>query len=193
MVIDFEFSNSNKPETGTVLISEPFLSDDYFSRSVIYLCEHNQDGSFGFVLNKYLERYLNELIPNIGANRIKVSIGGPVDNSNLFYLHTLGDRIPDSIQIHKNVSVGGKFEQLKDLLKEDSEAAEHVRFFIGYAGWSPGQLDEDIVENSWIVLKNVPIDYLFDTRNTKLWTSIMEKLGGKFKLMSKFPINPSDN
>jgi putative transcriptional regulator len=192
-VIDFEFSNSNKPETGTVLISEPFLSDDYFSRSVIYLCEHNQDGSFGFVLNKYLEKDLNELIPNIGANRIKVSIGGPVDNSNLFYLHTLGDRIPDSIQIHKNVSVGGKFEQLKDLLKEDPEAAEHVRFFIGYAGWSPGQLDEEIAENSWIVLKNVPIDYLFDTRNTKLWTSIMEKLGGKFKLMSKFPINPSDN
>lgn len=192
-VINFEFSNSNKPETGTVLISEPFLADDYFSRSVIYLCEHNKDGSFGFVLNKYIEKDLNELIPNVGADRIKVSIGGPVDNSNLFYLHTLGERVPDSIQIHESVSVGGKFDRLNSLLKEEPKAAEQVRFFIGYAGWSPGQLESEIAENSWLVLKNIPIEYLFNTKNTELWTNIMEKLGGKFKLMSKFPINPSDN
>lgn len=192
-MIDFEFSNNIEPENGTVLVSEPFLSDNYFSRSVIYLCEHNQDGSFGFVLNKYIEKNLDELVPDMGADRIKVSVGGPVDNSNLFYLHTLGDKIPKAIKIHDNVFVGGDFETLNKLLLENPEEAENVRFFIGYSGWSPGQLEEEIKEKSWIVLKNVPIPYLFDTKNTSLWQNIMEKMGGKFKLMSKFPINPSDN
>jgi len=192
-VIDFEFSNNIQPENGTVLVSEPFLTDNYFSRSVIYLCEHNQDGSFGFVLNKYIEKDLNELVPDVGADRIKVSVGGPVDNNNLFYLHTLGDKIPKSIKIHDNVYVGGDFESLNKLLLEYPEESENVRFFIGYSGWSPGQLDDEIKEKSWVVLKNVPIPYLFDTKNTGLWQNIMEKMGGKFKLMSKFPVNPSDN
>lgn len=192
-MIDFEFSNSELPENGTVLISEPFIADNYFSRSVIFLCEHNADGSFGFVLNKYIEKNLDELIPNFGADRVKVSIGGPVDSNNLFYLHTFGDKVANAIKISDEVFVGGDFEQVKDLLLKEPEEAENIRFFIGYSGWSPGQLEDEIKEKSWIVLKNIPIPYLFDTRNIALWKNIMEKMGGKFKLMSRFPINPSDN
>lgn len=192
-MIDFEFSNKNEPENGTVLISEPFLSDNYFSRSVIYLCEHNEDGSFGFVLNKYIEKDLAELIPNMGAERVKVSIGGPVDNNNLFYLHTLGEKVPNAIKISGDVYVGGDFETLKNLVEADEALIEQVRFFIGYSGWSPGQLEDEIKEKSWVVLKNIPIPYLFDTKNTSLWKNLMEQMGGKFKLMSKFPVNPSHN
>lgn len=192
-MIDFEFSNDNRPASGSVLISEPFLSDNYFSRAVIYLCEHNEDGSFGFVLNKYIDTDLHTLVPEVNEHNIKISIGGPVDNKNLFFLHTYGPKIKNAIKVNEEVFVGGSFEEIKDMISTETEAKNKIRFFIGYSGWSPGQLQEEIEEKSWIVLNNIPVNYLFDTKNQQLWTSIMEKLGGKFKVMSKFPINPSDN
>lgn len=192
-MIDFEFKTDSEPKAGSILISEPFLSDNYFSRSVIYLCEHNDDGSFGFVLNKYIDTDLKTLLPEFDIPDILISIGGPVDNKNLFYIHTFGEEVEGAIPINNDVFVGGDFESIKNKVQVDTKELEKIRFFIGYSGWSPGQLADEIKEHSWIVINDVPVEYIFNTSNKSLWKSIMEKLGGKFKVMSTFPVNPSDN
>lgn len=192
-MINFDFSTSSKPEAGSILISEPFLADHYFSRSVIYLCEHNENGSFGFVLNKYVDSSVNELLPSDFEYKIKVSIGGPVDNSNLFYLHSFGTELNEAIPIHKDIYIGGEFEHLKTLLRENPDNIKKIRFFIGYSGWSPGQLEDEINEKSWVVLNNIPAQVILDTSDENMWKTVMEKLGGKFNVMKDFPVDPSLN
>lgn len=192
-MINFNFSNNNKPENGSLLISEPFIADDHFSRSVIYLCDHNDKGSFGFVLNKYIDVAINDIIPEIDEKLIKVSIGGPVDKNNLFYIHRLNERIPDGQLIKDNVYIGGKFSEVNTLITSEPEQIKDIRFFIGYSGWSPGQLEQEIKENSWIVINGDNSDIVFNTSIEKLWKSLLKDQGGRFELMADFPINPSDN
>lgn len=192
-MINFNFSNNNKPENGSLLISEPFIADDHFSRSVIYLCDHNEKGSFGFVLNKYIDVAINDIIPEVDEKLIKVSIGGPVDKNNLFYIHRLNERIPDGQLIKDSVYIGGKFSEVNTLIASEPEQIKDIRFFIGYSGWSPGQLEQEIKENSWIVINGDNSDIVFNTSIEKLWKSLLKDQGGRFELMADFPINPSDN
>lgn len=192
-MIDFDFVNTNQPEPGRVLVSEPFLSDSFFTRSVIYLCDYSPDGSFGFVLNNFMEVGMKELIPDFPDVDIRVSIGGPVDKSNLFFIHSLGDKIPNSQKISGNLFIGGTFESVKKLLIENKENAKHFRFFIGYSGWDKGQLESELEEKSWVVLKNFKDDLILDDGKDDLWKDLMAKMGGKFEVMSNFPKNPSDN
>jgi putative transcriptional regulator len=193
-LIDFSFSgNVTTPTKGKLLISDPFLNDDYFRRSVIYLCEHNEEGSFGFVLNNFVDIKLSEMNPEFPKVGTRISIGGPVELKNLYFIHTLGDKIENSISIHENVYIGGSFEQLTQIIDENPELENNVRFFIGYAGWTYEQLQEEIQSNSWIVVDLKSDKDLFDTNNDDIWKDYLENLGGKFKVMSKSPINPSDN
>lgn len=192
-MINFDFSNKNIPVAGSLLISEPFMYDDYFTRSVVLLCEHNEEGSFGFVLNKYIESSAKDVLPELNEVELKISIGGPVDNSNLFYVHSIGKELENSVELCKDISIGGDFDQLKEHINKDPKEISKIRFFIGYSGWSKGQLQEEIDDKSWVVLNNVPTELILDTSNDSLWKSLMKELGGKFEVMSKFPVNPSDN
>jgi len=192
-MIDFNFENQNEIKRGSILISEPFLDDDYFSRAVIVLCEHNEEGSFGFVLNKYVDANLKDFIEEFPINKAKISIGGPVDTNNLYYIHSFGKEIQDTVQVTDELFIGGNFEQIKNKIGTDTKAIESIRFFIGYSGWEKGQLDNEIKEKSWIVLNNITLDQILNTDNENIWTEIMTSLGGKFKLMAQFPINPANN
>jgi putative transcriptional regulator len=192
-VINFNFENTNEPKKGSVLISEPFLLDKFFTRSVIYLCDHGEDGSFGFVLNNYVDTGLKEMIGEFPDLDVRVSIGGPVDTSNLFFVHSLPDLIPQSQEIANGLYIGGKFSSVLEVLKIDPEKIANFRFFVGYSGWETDQLDDELKEKSWLVLNAIPNNYILDSENDDLWKELMDKLGGKFKVMSTFPKNPSDN
>lgn len=192
-IIDFNFENDNEIMPGGILVSEPFMNDSYFSRSVVFLCDHSEDGSYGFVLNKYITNKISEVIEGFPDVDTKISLGGPVDTSNLFYIHTLGDEIPNSLPAANGMFIGGDFESVKALLTEHPEKAKQIRFFIGYSGWSDNQLQDEINEKSWIIINKVADKTILDTSQKDIWKKILEQLGGKFKLMSKFPKNPSDN
>lgn len=192
-MIDFNFTNNNKLDSGSILISEPFLSDDYFSRSVIFLCDHNKEGSFGFVLNKYVDTKISDFVKGFPEIETKISIGGPVDMSNLFYIHSFGEKVKGSIKTSNELFIGGDFNDVKKILTEDESAANNIRFFIGYSGWDEGQLSSELDSKSWIVLNDMSKDAILDSSNENIWEDTMRNLGGKFELMSKFPINPSDN
>jgi len=191
--LNLSFQNSEVAKKGSLLISDPFMDDHYFGRSVVFLCEHDEEGSFGFVLNNYIDMDLHEMdekFPDISA---KISIGGPMSKENLFFIHRIGMEIQGTTIIAPGVYYGGDFNQLSNLLKENNELKSQVRFFIGYSGWSIGQLAEELNEKSWIPVSNIPLDMLFNTADSKLWSNCLELQGDKFRMMSKFPVNPLDN
>lgn len=182
----------NTPAKGKILLAEPFLNDPYFKRTVVLLCEHNEEGSFGFVLNNYIDVDLDsvmEELPNIDS---RISIGGPVKNSNLYYIHTLGDKVPDSVPVVNGIYMGGNFEHLKELLKEGEIQRDQIRFFVGYSGWSPQQLEDELKMKSWFVTDLEP-ELLMDTKKEDLWKNSLSALGKRFEIIANMPEDPSMN
>ncbi|MGF1636866.1 MAG: YqgE/AlgH family protein [Cyclobacteriaceae bacterium] len=193
----FNFQNKIEPARGTMLISEPFLPDPNFVRTVILLCEHNQEGSFGFVLNKLSTFKLGDLVEEIsGLSSAALSgiyYGGPVQQNTLHYIYRRKQYLDDSIEISDGLYWGGNYEQLLSMLKNNSIPPEDFKFFIGYSGWSPGQLNDELGVNSWIVSRNFETGQVFDTQPSMLWKAALERLGGKFKVISTFPVDPRLN
>src|SRR6187401_300822 len=145
-ILDLDPENRYKPTRGRLLVSEPYLPDPYFRRTVVLLCDHNEEGSFGFVLNRHMDMAVNDLMENMPPIGSQVSIGGPVQSGNLYYLHTLGLRIEGSQEVVDGVYMGGDYEQLRGVLTADRKLTKHVRFFVGYSGWSKDQLNKEISE-----------------------------------------------
>lgn len=189
--VDISKLNKLKPASGRVLISEPFMDDENFSRSVIYLCEYNEDESYGFILNHILNPSLSELINEIDNKDFSISYGGPVSSDNLFYFHNLGDRIKGSKQISKNLWTGGDFNEITMLINNREISEQNIRFFLGYSGWSKSQLFNEMKSNSWIVSEIEQSSIISIDQN--LWQSILSKKGGKYKIVSNFPIDPKSN
>jgi putative transcriptional regulator len=192
-MIDITFKNKIPPRKGRILISDPFLGDDYFERSVVYLCEHNQEGSFGFVLNNLVEINLNDLNDQFPAITTKISTGGPVETESMFFVHTLGDQLNESLEISHGIFVGGDFEQLYLKIEEKHIQENEIRFFLGYSGWSKGQLESEIKENAWVVSEIDDCKEIMQIQETDTWKYFMSKLGSKYQFMTNFPIDPNEN
>ncbi|MCF8380224.1 MAG: YqgE/AlgH family protein [Bacteroidales bacterium] len=188
----FEIKNDKKAEKGRILISEPFLSDSYFKRSVVYLTEHTNEGSVGFVLNKPIELDIKDVLqdfPDIGAG---FSLGGPVNTNTIHYIHTLGDKIPESILVKGNIFWGGDFEVLKDLLQKQEIKPEEIRFFLGYSGWTENQLDRELEENAWLVAE-IDNDSIMNGIHPDFWKEVLKKMDSKYQVWVNFPENPGMN
>ena len=195
-MFDLNVYNRLEPQKGRLLITEPFMENDYFHRSVILLCEHNEDGSFGFVLNNYSDVKLSEFENmDIGPNpdRFRISIGGPVSAKNLYYIHTLGAQFPDSIHVINDIYAGGDFELLKQMIREGKVAENQVRFFLGYSGWIEKQLNGELKQNSWLVGEIQNSADVMNTDYDNIWKDYMEKQGGKYKAFANFPKDPALN
>ena len=191
-MIDFNPKSKFKPGKGKLLISEPFLGDPYFKRTVILLCEHNDEGSFGFVLNRYIDMSITKIMKEFPNIETKVGVGGPVQNQNLFFLHTEGELLEGSTEIMDGVFMGGNFDILKIMIESGKIKSENVRFFIGYSGWASNQLESELREKSWIVAPAKKRD-IMDTENDSLWAKSLKKLGKKYAHLANFPENPRYN
>ncbi|MBN2164875.1 MAG: YqgE/AlgH family protein [Marinilabiliaceae bacterium] len=194
--LDFNIFEATKPKIkpakGRVLIAEPFLQGPYFNRSIIILTEHNKNGSVGFVLNKSSELYPDEVIEDLLNFKGELFIGGPVSSNTLHFLHTLGDTIPGAIRVTKNLFWGGNFDNIKDLINKGEIDESSIKFFAGYSGWEPGQLEREIAENSWIVT-NLDVEMIMSNNIDNIWKESMEKMGDVYKTWSNFPNNPTFN
>ena len=180
------------PSKGTLLIANPFLKDPNFSRTVIFLCEHTEEGSFGFVLNKKFPKSLEELVPDLSVMDFPVYQGGPVQRDALHFLHQYPQLINGGEKVMENVYWGGNFESLLINLKNNDINKEHIRFFIGYSGWSEGQLNGELKEESWLTVKATR-KLIFDTRPEDVWKNSLKQLGGDYEMMINFPIDPQLN
>ncbi|TRX70883.1 YqgE/AlgH family protein [Carboxylicivirga sp. M1479] len=181
-----------EPEIGRVLIAEPFLQGPYFNRSIVIITEHGADGAVGFVLNKSSELYPDEVIEDLFNFKGELYVGGPVASNTLYFIHSLGDKVPDSVKITDTLYWGGDFEVIKNLINTGMADYSQVKFFAGYSGWSPGQLESEIKEESWIVA-NVDDKLIMDDDIDHIWKQAMEGLGDIFKAWTNFPENPSYN
>jgi putative transcriptional regulator len=188
----FRYSNKLKPERGRLLISEPFLPDPNFERTVVLLCEHNEEGSFGFVLNKPSVLKVNEVMDEIASLESPVFVGGPVQQDTLHFIHR-NVSVNNAVEIASNVFWGGDFEILLSLCDTRQISPADLRFFLGYSGWGPGQLESELDQDSWIVCDFVTDQLLFDTDPQILWRKALDSMGGRFSVYSKYPTDPRLN
>jgi len=179
---------------GRLLISEPFMMDPNFKRSVILLTEYSEAGAMGFILNHASEYLLGDLMPDLSYSEIPVFIGGPVSGNTLHFIHRCPEKIEDGIEIADGIFWGGDFEAVKELITSYSLNADEIRFFTGYSGWTPQQLDNEIKEDSWIVTNQLNPDTIFSPNDeNSLWREVVIGLGNRYAHIANFPENPSLN
>jgi putative transcriptional regulator len=183
-------TKQSKPSRGKLLISEPALRDFYFGRSVVMLVEHNEtEGSIGLILNKPIHLKLKDVVKEFPQNDFPLFLGGPVHPERLFYLHTLGDKIPGSIEIMDGLFWGGEIQKLMELIDLQLVTTQDVRFFIGYSGWEPKQLDKELLEKSWIITQ-CSKEMAMEQKPEKLWSNMLKELGNDYAIWANFPADP---
>ena len=181
------------PEKGKILISEPFLIDPNFKRTIILITEHGEEGSLGFVLNRPTEHYIHALVEDFPEFDAKLFYGGPVQPNMLQFIYRANDAfIENSIEITPGLYWGGSFDIIKMMIEAGTVKAEDFRFFLGYSGWEEEQLADELEANSWIVA-NTTIESIFSDEPDKLWRDTLKGMGKKFAILASFPENPSVN
>ncbi|MEM9024895.1 MAG: YqgE/AlgH family protein, partial [Bacteroidota bacterium] len=169
-----------------------FLYDPSFKRSVVLLVEHNAEGSLGFILNKKVDLTIEDALDNFPAFEANLYFGGPVSPSNLFFIHSLGEKLPNSKFIMEGLHWGGDFDALKFLVDTNQVTPDQVQFFAGYSGWSAGQLEEEWTEKSWIVA-DTTASQIMEGGTKDFWGTVLKGLGKRFAVMANFPEDPSLN
>jgi putative transcriptional regulator len=180
------------PEKGKILISEPFLPDSFFNRSIVYLTDHTEQGSVGFILNKKLDLKICDAIEGFEGWEENLNMGGPVAPDTLHYLHNLGKIIPKSVPVDKNLFWGGDIDIIRGLIKKGKIKDSQIRFFLGYSGWSAGQLERELKENSWVIA-TVKSDIVMNNRGNDTWKSVLRSLRNKYRIWADFPESPDMN
>ncbi|MFA6276719.1 MAG: YqgE/AlgH family protein [Pedobacter sp.] len=181
------------PSAGKLLISEPFLNDPNFKRSVILMAEHGEEGTLGFILNQPSSLLLKDLVPDLGQADYPIFIGGPVEVDTIHFIHRCYDKLNSGEEIANGIYWGGNFETLKILVNNNSISENEVKFFLGYSGWGQEQLEEEINTNTWIVSGKYHQDIVFSHNEEELWRKVIVNLGPKYAHVSNFPSDPSLN
>ena len=132
------------------------------------------------------------MITDLDGWSLPVYIGGPVQTDTIHYIHQYPQYFDDAVKIADNIYWGGDFEKMKRLIKDGTIDTNKIKFFLGYSGWSQGQLEEEILENSWITAE-ANKTLVFETPATEVWNASLTKLGGKYKMMIHFPTDPQLN
>jgi putative transcriptional regulator len=179
--------------TGNSLVATPSVIGDFnFHRSIILLTNYQKSGSVGFILNKKLDYLLNDVMEGFDSE-FPLYFGGPVEQDNLFYIHTLGDKISNSKLISDELYWNGDFSSIKNLLNKGKLNESNIRFFLGYSGWTEGQLEEEIRIKSWEPFEIKSALELMKMPHKEMWRDCMSALGGDYLLWSNTPENPGSN
>ncbi len=182
---------------GSLLISQPFLGDPNFERTVLLLCQDSpEEGSFGLVLNRPSVLMLGDVMElpagdESVAAQLPLGIGGPVQADTLHYLHRRSD-VPGAEPIGQDVYWGGDFSVLLGLIESGSIGPDSVRLYAGYSGWTNGQLAEEVRENVWIVHPNAA-GKVFTLESDAFWQAILREKGGRYRMLSNYPVDPRLN
>ena len=184
---------SKHPKAGDLLISEPFLQDANFVRSVVLLCEHNPEGSFGLILNKPSILHLGELVDELSFLENEVYVGGPVEQNTLHFVYFGEKYLEESIEIGPQLWWGGEFEGLVEKLKSGEIPSDKIKFFIGYSGWGGGQLEEEMEDKTWIICREENMEEALEKSPDELWKILLKNMGGEFKVIANYPLDPRLN
>jgi putative transcriptional regulator len=170
---------------GQLLVAAPILSDPNFHRAVVLLAEHGDEGAMGLVLNRPTETSVGEALPElspIAGEEEPLFVGGPVSTGSVLAVAELDD--PDDASEILFGSIG--------FVQEPGVPVVRGRIFVGYAGWTAGQLESELEEESWLVLPAEPDD-LFSDDPDGLWSTVLRRQGGPYALLSLMPPDPTLN
>ncbi|MFH0920867.1 MAG: YqgE/AlgH family protein [Fibrobacterota bacterium] len=179
---------------GSLLLANGNLEDPNFKRTVVLLCEHNAQGSYGLVLNRPLKVTLAEAFSDnllLKKDRTALHYGGPCDTTRVQWLHNGADRVPGSYVVSDGVALGGDFESVVRMKKEEPGVFLSC-FYLGYSGWGEGQLAKEMEEKSWVIAPAKP-EHVFTERYKELWQDILKGMGDYYAFLAKMPFDPSIN
>jgi putative transcriptional regulator len=185
--------NTQKFFKGQLLLDSGQLTGSFFERTVLLICEHNPEGAFGLVLNRSAGNKVGEVIVADLPDTLRESplyLGGPVQPTALSYLHS--DNFLPEANVFPNLNLGHSLDDLVEI-GESFSPVKKVKMFAGYAGWSPGQLEDEMKRKSWLTFP-ASLELVFDTPPEALWQKILKSKGGwRNKLLSQMPENLSWN
>jgi putative transcriptional regulator len=175
---------------GKLLIASPALVDPNFARSVVLMTEHNDEGAMGIVLNRPAETAARDLLPVLEdvAGEDPLFIGGPVQPQAVVLLAEFSDPDAAAWIVVADVGLASADTDVEEL----APAVRRGRFYAGYSGWGPGQLEAELELDSWIVEPPLPNELFPDDPET-LWQDVLERKGGQYALISRMPEDPSLN
>ncbi|RMH36481.1 MAG: YqgE/AlgH family protein [Nitrospirae bacterium] len=179
---------------GIFLIATPGLRDPNFRQTVVLLCEYGEQGALGVIVNRPTEISISEVLPQapvLESQCHRVFAGGPVQRNNLLILFRLEHKPPDTHHVIDGVYLGGDMETLDRVLKQPSPN-ETFRAFMGYSGWAPGQLENEIEMGSWFTKPADPV-LIFEKDPSRLWADILKTIDEKFSIYADMPLDPSLN
>lgn len=180
---------------GVLLISEPFLLDEFFKRSVVLVVEHDDNRTLGFILNKPTEVKLNDAVEDFPMFDAPLYFGGPVDTGTLFYVHTLGDALCGSKLIKDGLWRGGDYGQLMLLVETKQVTQDQIRFFAGCAEWSLVDMAEELEQNTWITCLQEIKELCFwkEEKMRDMWGNMLRRMGDRYAILANFPEDPNLN
>lgn len=188
----FRITADKQPVTaGGLLVAEPFLSEQWFDRAVISLIDHsNEEGTTGVVLNNPLATTLDEVLDGVKPEAgVRVYCGGPLSQDRLFFVHTLGDEvIPEARMYADGMWIGGDFDAAIQYVNSGYPVEDNLRFFIGYSGWTPGQLAEEIEAGTWAVQPDASaVEGILSDYGDTYWHRVVRSLGERYRIWSMLP------
>jgi len=181
------------PKAGDLLISEPFLQDENFVRSVVLLGEHSDEGSFGLIINKPSILKLGELVETLDFLDKAVFVGGPVEQNTLHFIYVGERALEGSISLGEDIWWGGDYGSLVEKLKLGLIDRDSVKFFLGYSGWGSEQLDDELIDETWIICRDKLDKQTFNFTPEELWKNLLKNMGGEFKVIANYPLDPRLN
>ncbi|MFZ4524384.1 MAG: YqgE/AlgH family protein [Chlorobium sp.] len=187
MVNEFE-----KLKAGKLLLSSANMLESNFKRTVLIMCEHNERGSLGFILNRPGKFKVCEALAGFEEVEERLHKGGPVQVNTVHFLHSRGDLIDNSIEIFPGLFWGGDKNELSYLLNTGLMLSSEIRFFLGYAGWSAGQLEAEFEQGAWYTAeasKNI----VFSDAYERMWGRSVRSKGGEYQLVANSPELPGLN
>lgn len=177
---------------GQLLLDSGELRGSFFQRTVVLICQHDAEGAFGLVLNRLTGNSVGEMIVADLPKALKsfqLHLGGPVQPAALSFLHS-DTFLPDA-NVIPNLSLGHSLDSLLEM-GDWTSLTRKIKIFAGYAGWSPGQLDDEMKRKAWLT-HPASLELVFDTAPEDLWQTILSRKGWKYKLLSQMPEDLSSN
>jgi len=177
---------------GRLLLDSGQLRGSWFQHTVVLICQHDAEGAFGLVLNRTTGKTVGEMIVADLPEALKegpLYLGGPVQPSALSFLHS--DALLLDANVMPNLSLGHSVDELVEL-GESLSPLRKIKLFAGYAGWSPGQLENEMKQKAWLT-HPASLELVFDTAPEQLWRDILRRKGGKYRLLAQSPEDLSFN
>lgn len=172
----------------TFLLSMPQMQDPNFARTVVLLCDYVPEGAFGLVVNRPTDYPANEMVklepPVVAGNTLPLFFGGPVQPERGWILVTEEPSHADHRRIVDGLYLTASQEVLRGVLEATAEP--RARVIAGYAGWGPGQLDDELAQSAWL-MADVQLDLIFDIEPARMWETAIRRLGADPSMLQSSP------